>query len=66
MNNRALAEAANREARARVGSAERYDLRRAADLRRERCDYHRHVIAVAEPLADRHREQLGRPIDGVM
>jgi hypothetical protein len=58
-----LAETANREARAWVESAECYDLRRAAEVRREWCDYHRHMIAVAEDLVDRHREQLGRLID---
>jgi hypothetical protein len=64
VNNRALAEAANREARARAESAERYDLRRAAQIRREWCDYHRHLAGVHERLAQRHRQALGRLIDG--
>ena len=63
MNNRALAEAANREARTWAESAERYDLRRAAQIRREWCDYHRHLADVHERLAEQHRERLGRLID---
>jgi hypothetical protein len=57
------AEAAEREASAWAEGAERYDLRRAADVRREWCDYPRRMIAVAEDLADRPRDALGRLID---
>lgn len=40
------------------------DLRRAGEIRRAWCDYHRHLADVHERLAQRHRQALGRLIDG--
>jgi hypothetical protein len=58
------AEAANREASAWADSVQRYSLRGAAERRREWCEHHRRMIAVAEDLAERHRAELGRLLDG--
>ena len=59
----AEAEAANAVAEAWRESEQRYNLRRAAELRREWCEHHLRMIAVAEDLAERHRQQLGLLID---
>ena len=58
------AEAANRESTAWAESVERYDLRRAAELRRDWCDYYRTQIAAAEQMRERAVARLGRLIDG--
>jgi hypothetical protein len=58
------AEAANREAQAWAESAQRYDMTRARELRQQRADYHRHLLAVFEAQAERHRAALLRLIDG--
>ncbi len=58
------AEASEREARAWAESAQRYDLRRAAEVRREWAEYDRQRIALFEDLAEHHREMLGRLVDG--
>lgn len=39
-------------------------LRRAAEIRREWCDYYRHRIGLYEDLAEESREKLGRLIYG--
>jgi hypothetical protein len=57
------AQAANAAAYAEAGQVRRSNPRRAAEIRREWCDYHRRMIAVAQDLADRHRAALGRLID---
>jgi hypothetical protein len=56
-------ERANREASAWAESAERYDLRRAAQLRQEWCEWHRRQVALFEALAAEHRQKLLRLID---
>jgi hypothetical protein len=56
--------AANHEAQMQAESLQRYSLRRAAERRREWAEYPRRMIAVAEDLAERHRDELGRLIDG--
>lgn len=56
-------EEANREAEAWAESVRRYNLARAREWRAERAAYHRHLIAVFEAQAQRHREQLGQLID---
>jgi hypothetical protein len=60
------AEASEREAQEWAESPERYDLRLAAQIRREWWDYHRHRVVFFEDFAQRHREKLWRLIDGAM
>lgn len=57
------AEAANREASAGAESEQRYDLRRAAELRRACIDWHRRQAALFEMLAAEHRAAEGKLID---
>jgi len=57
------AEQANREAQAWAESAQRYNLRRAADLRAEWAEFYRTQIAAAEAARERAVERLARLVD---
>ena len=64
IDRRALeAEAANWEASAWAESAQRYDLRRAEELRRAWINWHRRQAAPPETLAVEYWAAEGKPID---
>jgi hypothetical protein len=57
------AEAANREAHDWTEGMRRYDLRRAAEVRRDWAEFYRAEIRAAEAWRERAVENLGRVID---